>query len=278
MEKLLIFDENIAKADKIQKNEHLNKDFLSIAKELISTLNEVEFINKLASIIYLNTSVVGVRAMTDSYIKIIGKSCKISSSFQSDSLKLTIYHTDFSTQERDFISNIFEIAQTHLQNILYHNKSVYMLLRDQLTGAYTRQAGMEILSNIFESVKRNDRKGFLAFIDIDNLKEYNDKYGHARGDQILKDFSKTCLNMIRKSDVLVRYGGDEFLLYIDSNEPEKVIERVKLTSIVEFSYGIVSLQNYNSLEEAIQSADLKMYESKKMNKADKKIIYQNLSS
>ena len=84
--------------------------------------------------------------------------------------------------------------------------------------------------------------------------------------------------MIRKSDVLVRYGGDEFLLYIDSNEPEKVIERVKLTSVVEFSYGIVSLQEYSSLEEAIQSADLKMYESKKMNKADKKIIYPNLSS
>lgn len=278
MEKLLIFNDNTAKANKIQNTEYLKKNFLNIIKELIKTLNEVEFINKLASIIYLNTSVVGVRAMTDSYIKIIGKSCKISSSFQSDSLKLTIYHTDFSTQERDFISNVFEIAQVHLRNILYHNRSIYMLLRDQLTGAYTRQAGMEILSNIFESVKRNGRKGFLVFIDIDNLKVYNDKYGHAMGDQILKDFSKTCLKMIRKSDVFIRYGGDEFLLCIDSNEPEKVIERVKLTSVVEFSYGIVSLQEYSSLEEAIQSADLKMYESKKMNKADKKIIYQNLSS
>jgi diguanylate cyclase (GGDEF)-like protein len=258
MEKAFILAES---ADVFEK-----KELTELLKHLLNTLSESEFVNKLAAIIYKNTVCIGVRVMTNSYIKIIGKSEGLSKSLLSDHLKIIVYYKSLSDSEFLLIDDLFEIAKVHLSNILYHNEIVKAYLHDQLTGAYSRHAGMEILDKMFESTKRSQRSGFLIFIDIDNLKTFNDKYGHSRGDELLRNFAKTFLSIIRKSDVLVRYGGDEFLLYLESDDPEKVIERIKAHGKIDFSYGIVKLSAFNSLQEAINAADLNMYERKKLRK------------
>jgi len=187
-------------------------------------------------------------------------------SLNSDNMTLTIYYFSLSKREQEDIEMIFEIARIHLKNILEHNRIVRSTFFDNLTGAYTRQVGMEVIGKIFESIKRGQRKGYLVFIDIDDLKKYNDKCGHQKGDELLKNISQVILSNIRKNDILVRYGGDEFILYIDSSSPENVIKRISQMSEVKFSYGMVNLEEFTTLQEAIQSADMKMYEFKNSSK------------
>ncbi|MCX7654850.1 MAG: GGDEF domain-containing protein [Fervidobacterium sp.] len=242
------------------------KNILAQIKHLVQTLNEVDFVNRLAKIIYTSTSVIGVRIMTPSYVKIVGRPKGISYNFYSQNMILVIYYFSLPEKEKNNIETIFEIAEVHLNNIVEHNNFVKSTFFDKLTGAYTRQAGLEIIGKIFESIKRGQKKGYLVFIDVDDLKKYNDKYGHQKGDELLLNLSKTVLSNIRKNDIFIRYGGDEFLLYIDSTQPDSVVKRIVEISSVKFSYGIVNLEECSSIDDAIQKADMKMYEFKNTNK------------
>ncbi|MEN3041928.1 MAG: GGDEF domain-containing protein [Fervidobacterium sp.] len=242
------------------------KNILAQIKYLIQTLSEVDFVNRLAKIMYTNTSVIGIRIMTPSYAKIIGRPKGIAYNFYSENMILVIYYFALPEKEKNDIETIFEIAGVHLRNIVEHSNFVRSTFFDKLTGAYTRQAGLEIIGRIFESIKRGQKSGYLVFVDIDDLKKYNDKYGHQKGDELLLNLSKTVLSNIRKNDIFIRYGGDEFLLYIDSEHPDSALKRIIDASNVNFSYGIVNLKEQASLEEAIQNADIKMYEFKNASK------------
>ncbi|MFN6991158.1 MAG: GGDEF domain-containing protein [Fervidobacterium sp.] len=200
--------------------------------------------------------------MSPSYIKIVGSIKGVSYTFQSESLVVIIYYFSLLPKELELIELIIDTAKTHIKSIMEHNKVLRESFFDSLSGAYNRQTGLELLSKIFLSIKREVREGYLVFLDIDNLKKYNDNFGHAKGDELIKNFSQAVLKSIRKNDIFVRYGGDEFLLYIDSKEPENVIRRIKLSNDAEFSYGIVSLHDFDTLEDAIIAADSKMYELK----------------
>lgn len=139
---------------------------------------------------------------------------------------------------------------------LAHMKSI----TDSLTGAYTRGALSEI------KISENDA---LAYIDLNRFKQINDNYGHDVGDQILKLLVNTLRSVIRKSDSIVRMGGDEFLVVLKDCPVEKAKEimdnaKEKFNSSHElkpdFSYGVVS--GSSNLQEALFKADKLMYEMK----------------
>jgi len=82
---------------------------------------------------------------------------------------------------------------------------------DDLTGAWTRRFGLQEASRELERATRTGGALVLAFIDVDGLKQVNDSRGHLAGDALLRLAGETVRAHIRPSDVIVRYGGDEFV-------------------------------------------------------------------
>lgn len=147
---------------------------------------------------------------------------------------------------------------------------------DTMTGAYNREAGLKELE---KTLLFSDVTSCLAFIDIDRLKVINDTYGHDEGDYTIKNIAQVILHSIRSSDVVCRYGGDEFFIIFKNcmeNTAEKIITRMygelkKLESTaskpyeISFSHGILSFNSESGYTTSIllQEADRRMYACKK---------------
>jgi diguanylate cyclase (GGDEF)-like protein len=82
---------------------------------------------------------------------------------------------------------------------------------DRLTGVYTRDAGLVELERDLARVRRTGQGLVLAFVDVDHLKVINDALGHAAGDRLLLGVASTLQSALRPYDLIIRYGGDEFL-------------------------------------------------------------------
>ncbi|WP_315116379.1 diguanylate cyclase [uncultured Clostridium sp.] len=159
---------------------------------------------------------------------------------------------------------------------------------DELTGIYNRSAGIQILKNNFRTAKHKEIPLSICFLDLNDLKHINDTFGHAEGDNYIKDAVTIIKNEIREKDAFIRLGGDEFLLiFINTKyeEAEKIWLRIK-ESIIKFneengyvlsiSHGIETFykHNFNSVNGFLNCADMKMYEEKKkfkLNRNKKKL-------
>jgi len=148
--------------------------------------------------------------------------------------------------------------------------------KDPLTDLYNR----EFLSEYAEkALKENRRKGesiALIFLDLDNFKSVNDNYGHEEGDQVLKNVANILKNSFRDHDVIIRYGGDEFIVLAQLNRveisdlnsvlmslKERVEENFKKYGI-SISYGMaINPLETDNLKDLIHLADQRMYKQKK---------------
>ena len=138
---------------------------------------------------------------------------------------------------------------------------------DPLTGAYTRRYFDKFLAS-------GEMSGGVAMIDVDQFKAVNDSFGHLVGDEALKTVAEAMQNCLRQTDILIRYGGDEFLLLMPQSRPngvESVIRRVqdavqaaRVPSHPELrlSVSIGGVCNVQPLTEAIRQADVRMYRNK----------------
>lgn len=135
---------------------------------------------------------------------------------------------------------------------------------DPLTGAYTRRYFDKFLAG-------GEMHGGVAMIDVNQFKSVNDSFGHLVGDEALQTVAAAMQNCLRQTDILIRYGGDEFLLLMPQNCPdgvESVIRRVqnavqaaRVPSHPELrlSVSIGGVCNVQPLTEAIRQADARMY-------------------
>jgi diguanylate cyclase (GGDEF)-like protein len=89
-----------------------------------------------------------------------------------------------------------------------------MANRDALTGLYNHRYFREVLDKELARAERHDRVFSLVFIDIDHFKNYNDTHGHLAGDDLLRRLAGVLRQQSRKSTVVVRYGGEEFVLLV----------------------------------------------------------------
>jgi len=117
-------------------------------------------------------------------------------------------------------------------------------LYDSLTSLFNRRAFDTQFHQEIERATRQDYPLFLAFIDIDNFKEYNDTYGHQQGDDVLVGLGKILLECTRNSvDMCFRIGGDEFAVILsqtNADQATEIIQRI-LLKYVEQNYGSTSL-------------------------------------
>lgn len=140
---------------------------------------------------------------------------------------------------------------------------------DELTGAYSRL----YLKQWLNDKKNKKLKYAMVFIDMNDFKDINDKYGHKKGDQVLKEIVSIFNNEIRKNDFIVRFGGDEFIILLQGvSKPtaskiigrinEKIKSSIILDIKVSFSYGIGELENVDEFYQLLEEIDREMYEMK----------------
>ncbi len=151
-------------------------------------------------------------------------------------------------------------------------------IRDPLTNVYTRLYMKEAIPPLLSSHDRRKILNFGAILfDLDFFKNINDQYGHAAGDYVLKRVSSVLLSEIRKSDIPIRYGGEEFLILVPSEKRTDVIglaERIRLKiSNLEITYkhqllsitisgGVSERLPNEQIESLIDRADTFLYKAK----------------
>src|SRR5690606_14847432 len=90
-----------------------------------------------------------------------------------------------------------------------------LLLRDVLTGLPNRRALLEALPEAMSRARRVDRPCALLFLDMDGFKAVNDSHGHEQGDELLRQFGARLLQGVRKTDMVARLAGDEFVVVLE---------------------------------------------------------------
>jgi diguanylate cyclase (GGDEF)-like protein len=174
-----------------------------------------------------------------------------------------------------FISVAGSVAVTLLAGSLASYRRASRI--DPLTGVRNRMDFDETLARELERSRRHDRALSLVILDLDYFKRINDEFKHAAGDDVLRTFVMDLTGMLRKTDTVFRYGGEEFAVLLPETTMDaahSVIDRVRETfasspmagleklGIVTFSAGVASWDGQESADEFIDRADAAMYEAK----------------
>jgi diguanylate cyclase (GGDEF)-like protein len=137
---------------------------------------------------------------------------------------------------------------------------------DELTQAYRRDAGIVQVAREIARAKRTNQRLTLAFVDVDKLKGINDSRGHAAGDRLLRDTADSIRAHLRSYDLIIRFGGDEFLCALPAVTAAQAAERFSLinadlaaTHQTSVTVGLAELQEDDVLEDLIARADDAMY-------------------
>jgi diguanylate cyclase (GGDEF)-like protein len=164
-----------------------------------------------------------------------------------------------------------------LRNALIYLDAVRAAHKDPLTGANNRGALDTSLTREIELARRHRTPLSLIVMDIDKFKAINDSYGHATGDEIIKSFSRVVGQVIRKTDMLFRYGGEEFVVLMSNTGRDgaqllaerirREIERMEIrlgkkTLPVTVSLGVASLTSNEDSQSLFQRADNALYQAK----------------
>lgn len=109
-----------------------------------------------------------------------------------------------------------------INNALAHDRLERLAAVDPLTDAYNRRFGLARLREEFSRAVRAENPLGVLMLDLDHFKAVNDTYGHLVGDRVLRAVAGACRRVVREGDVLVRYGGEEFLVLLPGAGPEDV--------------------------------------------------------
>ena len=178
------------------------------------------------------------------------------------------------------IVNFTDISETFNQKMILEKK----ILHDKLTNAYNREFFDQNYKKFISEYSSSNSKLAIAMLDIDHFKLVNDNYGHDIGDQVLIQFVDTLHKNSRKNDILVRWGGEEFIMILKIDEAsnlQKILESLR-KSIESFVFntvghktcsigGTIYLENEDILK-TIKRADEAVYKAKELGR-NKVVIF-----
>lgn len=160
---------------------------------------------------------------------------------------------------------------------LRHERELQALaLVDDLTGLHNRRGFTLFADQEIARARRSGRVPTLVFADLDNLKGINDLHGHASGDAAIRLVGSALKSILRESDIVARWSGDEFVALLSDGDPgaaEQIVERLQaaissqvphsLPYVVSATVGTSTLDPMLSLRDAIERADAELYTQKK---------------
>jgi diguanylate cyclase (GGDEF)-like protein len=163
-----------------------------------------------------------------------------------------------------------EEALVRIQNLADH---------DELTGLLNRRCMRDMIQHHVKLQMRNADGCTLALIDLDHFKHINDTHGHAVGDDVLRLFAKEVRKVLRETDMVARWGGEEFLVLLTQTKADQgviAMERVRQGLLkaagpefapdlrVKFSAGVAELSVMEPMDKAIERADEALYRAKSL--------------
>jgi diguanylate cyclase (GGDEF)-like protein len=153
-------------------------------------------------------------------------------------------------------------------------------LRDALTGLHNRRFLEEYLDTLLATTKRKEQRLSVLLMDLDHFKEVNDTHGHDVGDLVLKSIATLFSTQVRNSDLVIRFGGEEFLVILQESEDysgRQLAEKIRLSvekMTIQIPGGVlrksisIGVAGYPSdgenLWDVIKAADLALYEAKRL--------------
>lgn len=189
------------------------------------------------------------------------------------------------TQEHDiatFYNSVldkFNALQEDKEEAL--KEAMWLAEHDALTGVKNRRAITQILTQEQERIRRNNNTASVAVMDLDDFKKINDNHGHDVGDMALKHFVKVVGTLIRKTDVLGRVGGEEFLLLFPDTQLTTGFDKLELVREelaseplvvndlslkITVSIGVAQMTQGDSFDVVIKRADQALYKAKENGK------------
>jgi diguanylate cyclase (GGDEF)-like protein len=133
----------------------------------------------------------------------------------------TLYLDPLPSSKRPKYATSIETALTLLDLLACLAASQREAAHDALTGLMNRRSLADGLGSVIEQGNRYGTTFSLAMIDLNNFKWFNDTYGHAEGDLLLRQLAQVLGHTVRRADLVARYGGDEFLLVLPHTEPDQ---------------------------------------------------------
>ncbi len=168
-------------------------------------------------------------------------------------------------------------ARLQLQLNMARHDLQKLVCEDALTGAATRTFFSESVQHLMGDNSRDNLPACMLMIDIDHFKDVNDTRGHAAGDEVLREFTSVLRTGLRPTDILGRYGGEEFAVLLpctNATVGREVAERLRLNTFsnsklaamagrsVTISVGMVSLEQSTDLDNMLAAADRALYRAK----------------
>ncbi len=194
---------------------------------------------------------------------------------------LSIYSNQpnqFNQDEAEFVQVLTNEAAIAIENARLFTKIQQMAIYDDLTKIHNRRYFLEIAEIEFQHARRYNKPLTMLMVDIDHFKEVNDRYGHQAGDHVLANLAHKFRSSLRTSDLLGRYGGEEFIILLPETKPPEAIEAAeRLRTIAEeiithfagqeicitVSIGAAELiPVIQNMDDLLRKADLALYMAK----------------
>jgi diguanylate cyclase (GGDEF)-like protein len=180
--------------------------------------------------------------------------------------------------EAAFYHSDLELQRIHEKEVKYIEELHRLSVTDPLTRLYNRRRMNEVMDEYINNAKRYQDPFSLILFDIDNFKNINDHYGHNTGDRVLIKIAEITKDLLRKTDYIGRWGGEEFLILLPKSVKEDAAQiaeklRGEIQNIIfpeEFnvtcSFGIAEYDNQLDLDDIVNNADKALYHAKNSGK------------
>ena len=184
----------------------------------------------------------------------------------------------FSETDLNSLEELLCLLVYPLRNALLYKQAIEKSMHDPLTGALNRGALDTMLDKEVDLALRHENALSVLMIDVDHFKKINDTHGHSMGDQVLRALADKLKSQIRTSDVLFRYGGEEFTIILNNTDPigAKLLAQRVRRSVEEMTYfnqgialqltisiGMAALEKGDTTAQLLKRADHALYSAKK---------------
>lgn len=264
----------------INKNVVMNMIIVFVTILIIFSIVALVFKKKIDSVASLFSTPLESMALNAKHFGVDGKTIKRMKSTGIE--EIDMLNRELHLMSKEILSRSQKLVQAQIKNrraeltiVAYHKEAI----TDELTQLFNRRKIDEVISSEVTRARRYRSKFSVILLDIDYFKDVNDQYGHQIGDDILIGVAKTLKSSVRDSDVVSRWGGDEFLIVaIEASEEEAFnlgekirravfeathVKKIKVTT----SIGVAEFNiAKDDARDILRKADIALYEAKNVGK------------